>query len=256
MAQTQTDEFAPAPGSRLLIIGGCGGIGRALANSAVRLALKVCVADLPQSLAAYPPADGVQSVALDATKQDEVDRQISDAAKRLGGVDGLVNLAGFANRAAKLDELSPNEWDEILSGNLKSVYLCTRAAMPYLLRSKRGAIVNMASGQGVRPLPKFSSYSAAKAGVISLTKSLAAEYAPVRTNAVAPGAVATAFFTGGTGREARDSTFDVDSYVRTVPLGRMAAPEDIVGPILFLLGPAAGFITGQVLHINGGGLMP
>lgn len=248
--------LAPAPGFRLVVVGGCGGIGRAVTAAATGLGLKVCVTDLPRSLDTHPVPDGVAGVAFDATRPGEVEAGMNAAAAVLGGIDGIVNLPGFANRAAPIDELDPGEWDETIEGNLRSIYLCCRFALPYLKRAPAGAIVNMSSGQGVRPLPRFSAYSAAKAGVISLTKSLAAEHAPVRANAIAPGAVTTAFFTGGTGREARENTFDIDAYARTVPLGRAATPEDIVGPILFLLGPAAGFVNGQVLHINGGGLMP
>ena len=218
--------------------------------------LKICVADLPRSITAHPPCESVERVSLDATIPDEVERGVSEAAHKLGGIDGLVNLPGFANSPVKVSALSAEEWDETAAGNLKSVFLCTKAAMPHLKQSPDGAIVNMASGQGVRPLPNFSAYSAAKAGVISLTKSIALEHAPVRANAVAPGAVLTAFFSGGTGRATRENTFDVEAYKRTVPLGRAAEPDDIAGPILFLLGPAARFVNGQVLHINGGGLMP
>jgi hypothetical protein len=98
--------------------------------------------------------------------------------------------------------------------------------MPHLKKSPDGAIVNMASGQGARPLPNFFAY------------------------------MLTAFFSGGIGRATRENTFDVEAYKRTVPLGRAAEPDDIAGPILFLLGPAARFVNAQVLHINGGGLMP
>ncbi|MFD1911873.1 SDR family NAD(P)-dependent oxidoreductase [Halodurantibacterium flavum] len=256
MSNTYENGLAPSRGSRLVIVGGCGGIGRVLAKAAADLGISVCVADLPASIEAHPPAPGVQAVAIDATSPREVERGMAEAAERLGGIDGLVNLPGFSNRAALVGELDAAEWDETLAGNLRAIYLCASFALPYLKQSPAGAIVNMASGQGVRPLPRFSAYSAAKAGVISLTKSIAAEHAPVRANAVAPGAVVTAFFTGGTGRESKENTFDLEAYARTVPLGRAATAEDIAGPILFLLGPGAAFVNGQVLHINGGGLMP
>lgn len=91
----------------------------------------------------------------------------------------------------------------------------------------------------------------------TLARLLAAECAPhVRVNAVAPGAVETPFLTGGTGREQRATNFDREAYLRTVPLARMASPDDVVGPILFLLGPTASYLTGQTLHVNGGLLMP
>ena len=248
--------FAPVPGTRILITGGCGGIGRALTRAALALDLSVAVADLPASIAENPPPDGVTALPFDATIPAQVEAAVAGAAAALGGIDGLVNLPGFANRLAPLDDLSPQEWADTLAGNLGAIHMICRAALTFLRLSTAGAIVNMSSGQGVRPLPRFSAYGAAKAGVISLTRSLAAEHPPVRANAVAPGAVETAFFTGGTGRDPQQNSFDIDAYARTVPLGRAARPEDIVGPVLFLLGPAAGFVNGQVLHVNGGGLMP
>ena len=110
-------------------------------------------------------------------------------------------------------------------------------------------------------VPGHGPYSVAKAGIIQLTRLLAQENAPtVRVNAVAPGAVDTAFLRGGTGRGGDDGAIErhVDpvAYVKSVPLGRLGVAEDIVGPILFLLGSGARYVTGQTLHVNGGGLMP
>ena len=105
--------------------------------------------------------------------------------------------------------------------------------------------------------PGFGAYGASKAGLIALTKSIAVENAPdIRANVVAPGAVATAFLRGGTGRAEASVRLDVDAYARALPLGRIAEPSDVVGPILFLCGPGAAYMTGQVLWVNGGGLTP
>jgi len=120
-------------------------------------------------------------------------------------------------------------------------------------------MVNAASGLAQYIRPGFGAYAAAKAGVIALTKTLAIENAPVvRVNAVAPSAVDTAFLRGGTGRsnEDEDIEMDVDAYVNAIPLKRIATPIDIVEPILFLLGTGSGYMTGQVLWINGGAYMP
>ena len=208
------------------------------------------------SIGAHPVPDGVAAVPLDATREEDVASAFSAAAASLGGIDALVNLAGFANRLASFDSLSEEEWEATVSGNLRAAFLCCKAGFPFLRQSPAGAIVNIASGQAVRPLPGFAPYSSSKSAVIALTKTIAAEGAPVRANVVAPGAVNTAFFTGGTGRPEREPSVDLRAYARTVPLGRAAEPADIVGPILFLLGPGAGFVNGQVLHVNGGGLMP
>jgi NAD(P)-dependent dehydrogenase (short-subunit alcohol dehydrogenase family) len=106
-------------------------------------------------------------------------------------------------------------------------------------------------------MPGFGPYSASKAALIALTKAVAVENAPaIRANAVAPAAVDTDFLVGGTGRERTDSHLDRESYMKLIPLRRLGLPADVVGPILFLLGPASGYMTGQTLYINGGALTP
>lgn len=249
-------RLVPKPGTRVAIVGGCGGIGRAVAAAALELRLRVSVLDLPQSIEANPPAADAVVVAVDATNEAAVQGAFQTVADKLGGLDALINLPGFANRNAAVAEIALDEWNATIRGSLQSAFLCCREGLPLLKQSPVGTIVNIASGQAVRPLVGFGPYSSAKAAVIALTKTLAVEAAPVRANVVAPGAVNTAFFTGGTGRTQHASTFDMDAYARTVPLGRPAEPADVTGPILFLIGPGARFINGQVLHINGGGLMP
>jgi len=270
MSAPSTIDFArlaPAAGSRLVVVGGCGGIGRAVTHAAVEIGLRVAVLDLDRSLAEQPPEPGVAlSVALDATDEKRVAAAFNRVAQAFGGaIDGLVNLPGFANRFVSFDELSLAEFEETVAGSLTSTYLCCRAALPLLRRGAentagRSAIVNTASGLAVRVRSGFAPYSAAKAGVAALTKVIALEAAPlVRANTIAPGAVDTVFHEGGTGRppdapNARPR-MNREAYGREIPLGRMADPVDMVGPILFLLGPGAGFVSGQMLHVNGAGVM-
>ncbi len=250
--------LGPPPGSRVAIVGGCGGIGRALVAACVQAGLQAAVLDLPDALAAHKPPDGVYAVPIDVTDADRV----ADAFTALPfeGLDALVNLAAIPNRPVAFDALDVAEWDAVMAANLRSTYLTARAALPLLRRGRDAAIVNMASGLAVRLMRGHSAYGVTKAGVVAFTKALAVELAPdIRANAVAPGAVETDFLRGGTGRldaAGAPVRIDPEPYVRTVPLGRMAVPEDVVGPILFLAGPASRFITGQVLHINGGTLMP
>jgi 3-oxoacyl-[acyl-carrier protein] reductase len=117
----------------------------------------------------------------------------------------------------------------------------------------------VASSLAVKASPGYGPYASAKAGILALTRMLAAEHSPaIRVNAVAPSAVRTEFITGGTGRTGQDSTplLDLDAYGRTLPLQRVAEADDVVGPILFLLGPGSRYLTGQVLHVNGGLFQP
>lgn len=252
-------QMTPPAGTRVVAVGGCGGIGSALVQACVTLGHRVTVLDLPQSIDKNPPPNGVHAIGIDATRAVDIESGLAEADRTLGGIDVLVNLVGFMHRRTRIEDLSDDEWDAAMRGNLDSFTTVSRRAIPILQRSEAAAIVNVSSGMGVRPLSEGSAYSIAKAGVIALTKCIALECAPrIRANTVAPGIVQTAFLTGGTGREptADELKADLDSYRKGVPMKRLAETADIVGPILFLASPAASFINGQTLHINGGGLMP
>ncbi|HEY3653767.1 MAG TPA: SDR family NAD(P)-dependent oxidoreductase [Steroidobacteraceae bacterium] len=251
-------QMTPPPGARVVVVGGCGGIGSVLIRACVALGHRVAALDLPRSIGVNPPPDSVLSIELDATRAAEVTSALAEADRTLGGIDVLINLVGFVNRRARIEELSDDEWNTTIRGNLDSLTTICRRAIPIMQRSDAAAIVNVSSGTGVRPLAGGAAYAIAKAGVIALTKSVALECAPkIRANAVAPGIVQTAFLTGGTHNADSGAPMpDLEAYKKTVPMQRLAEPIDIVGPILFLASPAAGFINGQTLHVNGGGLMP
>ena len=255
-------RLGPAPQARMAVVGGCGGIGRALVRTGLDLELNVAVLDLPASLPSHPPANECLAVAMDATDETSVNDAFAAIDQAWGGLDVMVNLCGFANAFVSLEETDLESWTDVTDGNMRSAFLCARAAVPLLRKAKNdGVMVNTASGLAYKGMPGTAPYGAAKAGVIALSKSLAQECAPdIRVNVIAPGAVDTAFLRGGTGRggedESRETNIDVDHYANITPLKRMAVVEDVVGPILFLSGDAARFITGQVIHINGGGYMP
>jgi 3-oxoacyl-[acyl-carrier protein] reductase len=252
-------RLGPPAGARLVVTGGCGGIGRALVAAALADGLQIAVLDLPASIERHPPPRGVLAIPLDATNEQAVAGAFAEVGHRWPALEGLVNLAGFARPRIPVADTRAEDWEEVIAGNLRSTWLACRAALPLLGKGNAPAIVNTASGLAVRSTAGFGPYSAAKAGVLGLTRSLAIESAPrVRVNAIAPTAVDTAFLRGGTGRsdERAPSAVDLETYVKTIPLGRVATPEDVVGPILFLLGPAARYMTGQTLHINGGLLTP
>lgn len=236
----------------LAILGGCGGIGRVLVNEAARAGYDVHVIDLPQSIEAHPP--DVPAVAADATSESDLAR----AANALpSGLVGGVNLSGFMADNRPVADTALDTWDEVLTGNLTASYNAARA-----LKSKLGkgaSFVMTGSGLGHFARPGYGPYAIAKAGIAALTRQLALEWAPdVRVNCVAPSAVDTAFLRGGTGRsdEQQEVRLDLEGYARAIPLRRIAEPEDVTGPILFLLSGASRYMTGQVLHVNGGTYMP
>ncbi|MEH6646391.1 SDR family NAD(P)-dependent oxidoreductase [Sulfitobacter sp.] len=238
---------------KLAILCGAGGIGRALTLRAEAEGWDITVLDLQASLSAHPVSDGVSSAAIDVSDPSSV----YAAFNTLGPLNGFVNLAGFMSPHQTLANTPLEDFDEVMTGNLRGAFLAAQAALPLLQRAS-GAMVNVASGLGAHARPGFGPYAAAKAGMISLTKTLALEAAPhVRVNAVGPSAVDTAFLRGGEGRDAtKPVPVDLKAMAAATPLGRVATPDDVVGPILFLLGKNASFMTGQVLWINGGGYMP
>ena len=250
--------MSPTPGKVLVVVGGCGGIGRSLVKAAIEIKLKVVVFDLPEVIAKFPVEEADLIVGVNATKGLEIQKAFERVKEQFGGIDYLVNLVGFISSFDTIEKLDIEDWTYMLNGNLNSCMLACKEAIPHM--NQGGAIVNMSSGLAVLGQKGYGPYTTSKAGVIALSKTLAAELAPlIRVNAVAPGAVQTAFLSGGlaNGGKANElpERFDLAAYLKQVPLGRIAQPEDIVGPILFLLSDAASYITGQTLHINGGALM-
>ncbi len=253
-------RLRPPPGFRVAVVGGCGGIGRAFVAAALDAGMTVCILDLPASIAAHPPPVACLTRAVDATSPANMESAFTDIRAAWGALDGLVNLCGFSGPRKPLLELDPATWREVIQGNLDAAFLSSKFALPLLQAGSSPAIVHVASSLAVKASPGYGPYASAKAGILSLTRMLAAEHSPaIRVNAVAPSAVRTEFITGGTGRQSQGSSaplLDLDAYGRTLPLQRVAEAEDVVGPILFLLGPGSRYMTGQVLHVNGGLFQP
>ena len=244
---------------KVAVLGGCGGIGRSLVSALLARRDTVAVLDLAASLARHPPPGGVLSVAVDGSDAGSVAEAFATIDARWGALDGFVNLAGFMLGMKPLREVTPDAFDTTLDGNLRTTFLACTAAMPLLERGEAPSLVNVSSGLAQFVRPNYGPYAAAKAGMIALTKTLAHEHAPkVRCNVVAPGAVDTAFLRGGTGRsdEGGQTTIDIAAYSAMLPMKRIADAEDIVGPILFLLGSGSRYMTGQTLWVNGGAYMP
>lgn len=236
----------------LVILGGCGGIGRHLVGAAQASGWEPVVLDLAASIEAHPL--DVPTIACDASDPGSL---TNAAGKVAGDIAGFVNLCGFMTENLPLADHGDAVWSEVINGNLNAAFYAARAFAP---RLKAGAaIVNTGSGLGHFPRPGYGPYAVSKAGIAALTRQLALELAPaIRVNCVAPSAVDTAFLRGGTGRSAEDepARIDIEAYTNAIPLKRIAVPGDVTGPILFLLSDQAAYITGQVLHINGGTFMP
>jgi 3-oxoacyl-[acyl-carrier protein] reductase len=246
-------RLGPVPGSRVAVVGGCGGMGRVLVRALLDTGVQVAVLDLPASLAQNPPPPETLALALDGSDAASVEAAFAALAARWPHLDGFVNLAGFFKGFLPISELPVDVFDETIAGNLRCHFLCARAALPLLHKSGQGSLVSVASTMAVDVVKNYTHYGMAKAGIVGMVKGLARENAPrVRVNAVAPGLTNTAFLTGGTGREQIFDGIPEEVYAKRVPMKRMAQPQDMAGPILFLLGGASAFVNGEMLIVDGG----
>ncbi|HSG56419.1 MAG TPA: SDR family NAD(P)-dependent oxidoreductase [Paracoccaceae bacterium] len=238
-------------GRRVLVTGGASGIGRATAVMLREAGASVVVLDRSADAAAeVAAACGGHAIGADVSDEASVRKAVDEAAAKLGGLDGVVNAAGIFDPAMMMDtDLAL--WNRTLGVNMTGVFLVCQAAVPHLRKAGKGSIVNIASGVGLQPTGAGgAAYAASKAGVIGLTRSIAAELAPdIRVNAVCPGAVETPMTAGFL----RDAAGVVDPAIANrYAMKRPAQPEEIAAGILFLLGHEASFVTGVALAVDGG----
>ena len=236
-----------------LVTGSSRGIGEAIALRLAQEGAKVAVnyhtgeeaaARVVEAIAASG-GDAV-SIGADVSREDQVNTLVKRVLEHWQKLDILVNNAGIT-RDRLLLRMSSQDWDEVLNVNLRGAYMCTRAALPHMVRRRHGRIVNVSSVVGLSGNPGQANYAASKAGLIGLTKAVAREVASrnITVNAVAPGYIVTDMV--------QNLPEEVQkSVLEHIPLARFGAPEDVASAVAFLCSDGAGYITGQVIGIDGG----
>ncbi len=243
----------------LLITGAASGIGYAAAKRMARR-MPVVAADRNLdgvvALAEELRRDGhaAHAVQVDVCSRQSVHDMMAQIARDVGPILALFNNAGI-NRRARVEAITAEDWDAVITTQVKGMFLCAQAVLPQMCERRGGVIVNTSSDFAVMGGAGIAAYAAAKSAIYSLTKSLALEFAPygVRVNALGPGPIDTPFLR--TGRSEAEWLAHVSEARKRVPMGRLGQPEEVAAVLDFLMSEHSSYITGQIIHPNGGQLM-
>ena len=236
----------------VLVTGGARGIGKAIAEKFAEKGAQLVIADISLSSAEETAkemlANGVRTLALrlDVSKSEEVTAAFEKIVKEFGRIDVVINNAGITKDGLIL-RMKEEDWDAVININLKGVFLCSKEAVKFMVKQRYGRIVNIASVVAFMGNPGQANYSASKAGIVGLTKTIAKEYASrgITANAVAPGFIATAMTDALTDNVRQE-------MLKSIPVGSFGSVGDVANAVVFLSLPESGYITGQVIHVNGG----
>ncbi len=238
-----------------IVTGAASGIGRTTAIRFAAEGARVVVADRnrlgSEETVTSIQNDGGDAVfaPVDTSKADQVETMVGTAVQRFGRMDILINAAAILIVTPPIAEHSERDWDMMMAVNLRGVFLCCKYAIPAMLDSGGGSIVNIASGSGIQGAGRSTAYGVTKAGVIHLTTMASEQYAPqgIRVNTVSPGPVDTPQFRGSA-----QSTAKFEANEANHPMGRLAQPDEITNALLFLASDEASYVSGENLVVDGG----
>jgi len=233
-------------GKLALVTGASRGIGRAIATQLANQGAKVVGTATTEEGAKAISAAGLNGRVLNVRDAAQTDAMLAGLQKEFGDIAVLVNNAGITRDNLAL-RMKDTDWDEVMETNLKSVFRLSRAVMRGMMKARWGRIINITSVVGASGNPGQANYAAAKAGIVGLSKSLARELGSrnITVNCVAPGFI-------DTDMTRALSEAQKGALLAQIPLGRLGQPEDIAAAVAYLASPAAGYVTGAVLHVNGG----
>ncbi len=246
-----SSDDASLDGAVAIVTGAAGGIGSAVVEQLRAAGASVVAEDIDPAVEGLA-ADGIATLTGDAARADTAKAAVALARERFGRLDIVVNNAGRFLLKPIVDT-ADEEWDGLMTTNVRSVFVHCREALPHLVANGGGAIVNVSSISGVVGLPAQGAYCATKGAIVQITRQLAIEHAAqgVRVNAIAPGAVDTDFVNAALA-DVPDMQAARRDIGRSHPLGRMASPSEIARIMVFLASPASSFMTGAVVMADGG----
>ncbi|KMY32848.1 3-ketoacyl-ACP reductase [Lysinibacillus xylanilyticus] len=238
----------------IIVTGAGGGMGKAIIQEQLAKGNFVVGLDLSVASLNDLAQDALQCFEVNVLQEERVNEVFKQVFDKYGRIDGLVNALGIAQSATPLEQVTMDEWNRLMDVNVKSLFITTKAVVPYMKQRQKGSIVTIASISAVRPRPGLQAYIASKGAAESFTRALAIELAPsqIRVNTIHPGPADTQMLGQFTAQGADIEQTKQHVFVQSVPLGRLVNPSDIAGAVSYLLSDTAGMVTGTTLHVDGG----
>lgn len=238
----------------IIVTGAAGGMGKAIVQELLNEDATVIALDLSTKNLDDIQHERLLTYETNVLAEENIQKIVSEVYENYGKIDGLVNALGIAQAATPVEEVTLEEWDRLLNVNVKSLFITSRAVVPFMKQQKKGSIITIASISAVRPRPGLQTYIASKGAAESFTRGLAIELAEhgIRVNTIHPGPADTTMLGKFTSNGGDIEQTKEEIFRKSVPLGRLIVPQDIANAVSFLLSDKAEIITGSTLHVDGG----